>query len=83
MTEPLFLCEMIWIVGLAGRVARRLSTTNPAASCSPALLHCSWFSLPPSSRATTAGSWRFLAWIAIGIVRLRRGTLAFARLLDR
>jgi hypothetical protein len=56
MTEPLFLCEMIWIA--VWLVEWRAASTR-SAQRSPALqgwIASRWW--PPSSRATTAGSWR-------------------------
>ena len=74
MTEPLFVCEMIWIGGVAGGVARQPRTTTRRArrDCCAA---SRWSSSQRSSRATTAGFWLFWRGRPIGVVLLRHSTL--------
>ena len=70
MTEPLFLCEMIWLAVwlVEWRGASNNDPPRAGADCCAALR---WSSLRRFSRAMTAGSWPFLAWTSVGIVLLR------------
>lgn len=75
MTEPLFLCEMIW--GSVWLVEWRQSIDAPASAArSSRLLFAIAFTLA-AAVFTRYDGWvmALLAWVAIGIVLLRRGQL--------
>ena len=80
MTEPLFLCEMIWTVGLAGRMARKPWRPNPNRAarllwCIAAVLVAAVF--------TRYDGWMMalLAWVGMGLVLAAPRRTALAHLL--
>ena len=81
MTEPLFVCEMVWAVGMAGGVAGTLDRADDVRTRryrrrANRLLYSIAVALV-AAVFTRYDGWMmaFLAWIAIGLTLLRRGQL--------
>ncbi len=74
MTEPLFICEMVWVAVWLVEWRASLDADSEAIP-PPALVHCSWRSWPPIFTRYDGWIMALSAWTCMGLTLARRGRL--------